>query len=257
MITLQTQKMNPISFESRHKKSDNKEIKSDSNQDNNLLNASLLGLALIGMSVLPSCVKLETIYPEAEPFATEEVSKLSNATKFSQYNSDRTEDILRAMGALVSPEDSLCNIKSISCKDKKGTRYFIKPTYIGARSVKVKGMELYSDFTGGNIYDAVITNSEDGGIIMNKTFEDGNKETLKYILNDKGEVEESLFLGDTLAVENSIFKKLESGEVLRTFANGKKVVYSNFTNDMDYPIPIAFDASVNDWEDGGTSESDL
>ena len=30
MITLQTQKMNPISFESRHKKSDNKEIKSDS-----------------------------------------------------------------------------------------------------------------------------------------------------------------------------------------------------------------------------------
>lgn len=244
MITLQKQIFVPVPLETSNIRVQNKNLSTNPNKNTNAIDKSLLALAILGMATLSSCSYSDIDSMDEVQEKTELVRKYSDTE--AKYPVQRCENILRAMGALTE-DATLKSIKTISCTDTSDKDIYIKPVNLGVNEIKVIGMNLYPDCSGDGQYKASIRNAENGGLDMKKLYEDGTIEKTNLVLNKDGSVTESLYVLDNYMVEKSIFRKNNSGVVEREFSDGTIEKYSNFSNDYDYPEPITFDASADDW----------
>lgn len=262
MLTIQPQKINQQNFKSSEIQRKNGITNSTCSQSNNLgqIDKALLALALIGMATLASCSKDEILDSWEDNQKTEQTANTVNNPYVPSISntSKRCDMILGSLGLIVNENDSLGSIKTVYCKDSKGVDHYMKPTYVGYNCVKMSGMELYPDCTGGGEYDLTATKAGNGGINVDKIYKSGEVEKLNYILNEDGSVSELLRVGEgnggtrgDFYVEKSVIRKTNDGVLERIYANGEKETYTHFSNEYDYPTPITFSATVDDWDNGG------
>lgn len=217
----------------------------------NVLDKSLLALALLGLTTMSSCSKDEYLGeildepPRSEVVSSTRQSEDNFEERKNTY--DRTNSICKLLGILNEEKDSLQKIETVSCKDNEGLRHYIKPTTIYENRITGKGMTILPDDSAGEIYNFMIKNADNNSIDFIKTHTDGKTEIKNYEISEDSTLVEYDVLEGGYKLENSVYKKLDDGSIEQTFTDGSTKIYSNISLEYPYPTPITFGAEVDDY----------
>ena len=212
------------------------------------INKSLLALAAIGLATLSSCSQDSYLGPDLDEFQSK--VEIGDSTRVSFTNppvmlNERVDNIFKALG-ILNDTTSLSDVKTISCRDNKDIRHWIKPTNVFSNVVYGKGMSLLPDDSAGEIYSFQMTSAQNGGVNVEKVFNDGIVQKFNYLQKDDGSVVEYEVFDKNFKAEKSVYKKLEDGNIERTFSDGSTIVYGDIKQDFPYPTAITFDGCVTE-----------
>lgn len=212
------------------------------------INKSLLALAAIGLATLSSCSQDSYLGPDLDEFQSK--VEIGDSTRVSFTNppvmlNERVDNIFKALG-ILNDTTSLSDVKTISCRDNKDIRHWIKPTNVFGNVVYGKGMSLLPDDSAGEIYSFQMTSAQNGGVNVEKVFNDGIVQKFNYLQKDDGSVVEYEVFDKNFKAEKSVYKKLEDGNIERTFSDGSTIVYGDIKQDFPYPTAITFDGCVTE-----------
>lgn len=262
MLSIQQQRFieNPTQAQKNNLSSKQQEYQYSSSA----LDKSLLALAAIGLATLSSCSK-DSYYEEEpnSPIYQLETVYNSNNTNLNNTNLnnpmlnkntiERVDTIFNVLG-LTDKNMPIENIETMCNIDDTGVQHYIKLTGAYSNVIYGKGMSLLKDSSAGEVYTFIAGNDKDGGIRLEKRYDDGTVEKLNYVLNGDGTVTESQILDNNFLLEKSTYAKNSDGFLERVYPNGEKITYPNKLINISYPAAIVFNPTVTDYDDVVYSE---
>ena len=182
----------------------------------------------------------------------EQAKRTDNANKIikddAQYRfvSDRVNHIFSVLELFKNNNTSITSVGTVCYYDNHNNRHYIKLLQYG-NEITGKGITINAQDSPKEIYDFKIENYKNDAIKITKYNSNQTLDKIYYRVNDDNSVSKTEYLNNNIA-RYSVLKKQEDGSILQIFSDDTTMNYDKISNNVPYPTPITFSASIEDMQ---------